>query len=568
MSTTKSTNKLLPLVAALSLCLQTAAFAAVPPNTGTVLDSLGVPEPAAGKPAPTLEIGRQPLEQVPPADGPADGPTIKVKAFHITGQTLYSEDQLLPLVADGLGRELTLGELQSLAGRLTRYLRDQGYLVAAAYIPAQTVADGTVEIAVQVGRYGQIRLENHAGLTPAAPAAFLHNLQSGDTIEQAKLERALLLLNDLAGIRARATLSPGKEAGTADLTIETSATAKTSGALYSDNWGSRYTGRTRYGTQITVNNLSGAGDALRLGGLTTADGIDNYNVGYGIPVGADGTTFDISYSHVGYTLGDSFATLNATGRAAVTGYQLSYPFKRSRSASLYGSFGYDHKQLRDDMAGYGSYNPRSSGLWHIGLSGNTADTWLGGGTSSFSLTQYWGRLDLTDTVSLATDAATAQTDGRFTKTELAYQRRQAVAQNLNFNLSLTGQLAGKNLDSSEKLYLGGADGVRAYPQGEAGGDQGYKLTGELAWRLPGASAGHNNLYLNTFYDYGSVMTNKDPYTTGANRRSLAAAGLGFLWVRDSDFAVRLDYAWKVGHAAATADTDQNGRCWLQAVKYF
>ena len=210
--------------------------------------------------------------------------------------------------------------------------------------------------------------------------------------------------------------------------------------------------------------------------------------------------------------------------------------------------------------------------WHsstdIGLSGNFADTWLGGGASAFSLTHYRGHLDLTDAASLATDAATAQTDGHFTKTVLTWQRQQAVAQNLNLNLSFTGQLAGKNLDSSEKLYLGGADGVRAYPQGKGGGDQGYKLTGELRWRLPGASTGANTLYLNTFYDYGQVTVNKKTYTTDDNRRSLAAAGLGLLWVQGSDFAVRLDYAWKVGHEATTADTDKNGRCWLQAVKYF
>lgn len=559
----RRTKRALTHFTLLTLAAAPAYAAAAQPGSGSVLDSVKPPaihQPAA--PAPEITVKEQPPAPV------GDGEPIPVKAFRIDGQPPLPATELLALIKSETGKDLTLGQLGSLADKLTHYLRDKGYLVAFAYLPSQTIEDGVVSIAVIPGQYGQLKITGHSRVDSALVSAMLSCAKPGTVITREPLERSLLLISDLAGVRAKATLSPGKAAGTADLTLEVSDTANISGALYSDNWGSRYTGRTRYGTQISVGNLSGAGDTLSVGGLTTRDGIDNYSFGYSVPVGADGARFDVSYSHVGYTLGDSFATLNATGRAAVTGYQLSYPFLRSRAASLYGSFGYDHKQLRDDMASYGSYNPRSSGLWHIGLSGKFADAWLGGGTSAVSLTHYRGRLDLTDAASLVTDAATAQTDGHFTKTVLTWQRQQAVAPSLNLNLSFTGQLAGKNLDSSEKLYLGGADGVRAYPQGEGGGDQGCKLTGELRWRLPGVSAENNSLYLNTFYDYGQVKVNKDPYTTGDNRRSLAAAGLGLLWVRDSNFAVRLDYAWKIGHETATADTDKNGRCWLQAVKYF
>jgi len=53
-----------------------------------------------------------------------------------------------------------------------------------------------------------------------------------------------------------------------------------------------------------------------------------------------------------------------------------------------------------------------------------------------------------------------------------------------------------------------------------------------------------------------------------NYRNLSGAGIGLLWTRDRDYAFRLDYAWKTCGEQATSDTDQNGRFWLQAVKYF
>ena len=116
--------------------------------------------------------------------------------------------------------------------------------------------------------------------------------------------------------------------------------------------------------------------------------------------------------------------------------------------------------------------------------------------------------------------------------------------------------------------MGGADGVRAFPQGEAAGDDGYKLTGEIRWRLPGLSTGKDSVYLAGFYDYGSVIVNHKPWAGEQNRRSLMGAGLGVLWARSPDFVLRLDYAWKIGREQATADTDKNARLWIQGVKYF
>lgn len=67
-----------------------------------------------------------------------------------------------------------------------------------------------------------------------------------------------------------------------------------------------------------------------------------------------------------------------------------------------------------------------------------------------------------------------------------------------------GQLANRNLDSSEQFYLGGADAVRAYPQGEAGGDSGYQATAELRYQTP-----VKGMSMTLFADVGEVLARKD-----------------------------------------------------------
>lgn len=541
-------------------CLSPAFPAqAAPPDSGTAIE--GVKPPVVGPPP--VKIPALTVEGNDPPVSADSQQKIMVSAFRIGGESPLPAEELLSLVKGEAGKEITLGDINRLAGRITQHLRQKGYLVAFAYIPAQEVKDGIVEIAVIPGRYGQIRVSGTARIDSDRLLAMLTCAKPGMLITRGPLERALLLVSDLPGVSVKATLAPGETAGTADLLLETADTAKMSGIVYIDNWGNRYTGETRHGVQLTVNNLSGNGDAFNLGGLTTFDGVDDFNFGYSSLLGHNGTKFEIRRSRVSYTLGEEYAALGATGRATVLSYAVSHPFIRGRALNLYGTLGYDSKRLTDDIADLGSYSPRASKLWHLGLSGNFADSWLGGGMNAFSLIHYLGNL--------RTDDVIAQTGGDFTKTLLAFQRQQHVAENLNFNFIFTGQLADKNLDSSEKLFLGGGDGVRAFPQGEASGDQGYKVTGELRWRLPGLSGGANNLYLNAFWDYGSVMTNKAPWSgAGVNRRSLMGVGLGLLWTRDQDFAVRMDYAWKIGDGQVQTpdERDKNGRLWLQGVKYF
>ena len=75
---------------------------------------------------------------------------------------------------------------------------------------------------------------------------------------------------------------------------------------------------------------------------------------------------------------------------------------------------------------------------------------------------------------------------------------------MNLHINLHSQLASKDLDGSEQFSLGGADGIRAYPQGEASGSSGYQATAELRYATSIA-----NLSLVTFIDWGEVEINKN-----------------------------------------------------------
>ncbi len=117
------------------------------------------------------------------------------------------------------------------------------------------------------------------------------------------------------------------------------------------------------------------------------------------------------------------------------------------------------------------------------------------------------------------------------------------------------------------MELGGAYDVRAYPEGEAYGDQGYILTAEARWLLPRMGL-PGRLQLIGFGDTGSVTLDKNPWAAGENRATRSGAGVGATWTADADFIAKVSYAHKLGDQPATSARDAPGRLWIQVAKFF
>ena len=197
--------------------------------------------------------------------------------------------------------------------------------------------------------------------------------------------------------------------------------------------------------------------------------------------------------------------------------------------------------------------------------------------NGFSLALTGGKLDLSGAASdQSIDAATAKADGGYSKVNYALSRLQQLNPTTSLYLSLSGQFASKNLDSSEQFALGGPTGVRAYPTGEAIGDQGMLATVEARRQIA------ENWQASAFLDRGQVRLHKSEWagwqganTTITNAYSLAGAGLGLTYSTVGNFTVRLFSAMKIGtnsgRNASGNDADNRHsrlRVWIQAIKYF
>lgn len=552
-------NKLLPVAL---LALSQGVLAQQLPGAGSQMQQIPpVPVPQKAPPEIRIERGTAP---VLPGTNEAK---ILVHNLRVTGAKAYSEAELIAITGFTPGTELTLTDLRGMASKITMHYAKNGYFVARAYLPAQQIQDNTVTIEVSEGQYGKIILRNQTNLSDKQAYRLLDGLNSGDPITNDPLESRLLLLSDVPGVNVKSTLVPGATPGSSDLVVDLTPGKRVSGSIDADNAGNRYTGEYRVGATVNLNNPLGLGDVASVRAVTSGSGLNYGRLSYQLPVGK--ATAGVSYSRLEYELGKEFASLRANGTAEVASIYGIYPLIRSRNNNLYAQLAYEAKTFQDRVDSTPSVTDKRADVVLASLYGNHRDNLGGGGISAYSLTLSAGKLDIQTPVALAADAASARSNGSYNKLGLTAMRLQRVTDAVSLYASVSGQVASKNLDSSEKMELGGMNGVRAYPVGEAYGDQGYLVNLEARLLLPKTSQSYpGQVHLIGFVDGGSVTINKNPWSSANNHRNLGAYGVGASWGEPDNFLVRAYYARKLGHEAAISAPDKSGRFWIQAIKYF
>ena len=497
-----------------------------------------------------------PAETPPRTPAPGEA-TVAVKQFRFAGNTRLDDEALQAVVAPWRDRTLGFEELQRAARAVAEAYRDAGWIVNA-FLPRQDVTDGTVTVQVVESTFGGARLEAPAPtlVDPIHPMGLIEARQAvGEPLRVEQLDRGLLLADDLPGVRVSGALEPGKEAGQTALAVRMQDEPRIDGGVFVDNSGPRATGAARIIGGVGLNSPLKLGDRLRVDGMHS-EGSDFGRLAYNLPIGRDGWRVGVNASQLDYRLvTDEFAALGVKGRSRSLGLEASHPVIRSRQRNLYLNLAIDDRQYLNQANGetQSDYKVRAA---TIGLSGNLFDRIGGGGSNAASLAWVTGRVNQGQ----ANVGENPQVNGRFNKVRVAASRDQTISRDLALQASMAGQWANRDLDSSERFYLGGPDGVRAYPVNEGAGSRGVRASVELRWRLPAG------LVASTFYDWGHATT----FGAGPSP-TLKGPGASIAWTGPLGLNLKATIAVRDGHNPNPTITgsDQDGskhrvRLWMQA----
>jgi hemolysin activation/secretion protein len=541
-----------------------------PPNAGQLLNETQRSLRTVPRAAPNVNV--RPTPQ--PGTVQPGGETVAVREFRITGNTVLTEEALQAQLAPYRGRSLTFAQLTDAADLLTRYYHEHGYILAQAYLPVQHIQNGIVEITILEGRISEVyrNPQGRVRLRDSVVRGILDTIKDQRVATEAGIERGLLLLSDLPRMSVSSTLQPGKTVGTSALSVDYAEGPLVGAALSIDDYGSRFTGLYRPAVTLTLNDGLRIGDLFSLYGLiTTTGGLKYISPSYLLPIDSTGTKLALGYTYLNYELGEDFEPLQAHGDGNVVTVSVWHPFVRSRKLNFIGTLSYDYKDLHDDIDAVNSHSTRDVNEFTLAFSEDNTDTLGGGGLNTLNLGLTLGNLSLNGAIADADQLPNGpHSEGRFARFNYGLSRLQNLGGNFGLYAAMNGQLANKNLDTSEQIVLGGPWGVRAYPVGEGSADQGYVINLELRYvlRTPHRVPGQMTAFV--FYDYGEANPfHSPPFDVLNNQIVRRAIGIGFNWVANNNFALRTTYGWR-GDVPATSERghDQPSIFYFSLIKNF
>ena len=542
---------------------------AAPPDAGTIQRQLE--RNLERQTLPSLSPRAATPQIVSPKPGAV---TVTVRSFQFAGNSLLDVDRLRAAVAPWLMRPLDFAGLQQAAEAVAAAYRDEGW-IASASLRRQEIAEGSVTIDIVEARFGGARIEGRPAqrVKTERLLAMVDAAQAtGAPLSALAIDRVLLLMDDLPGVSVEGNLVAGARDGETALALTLADEPRFGGDTALDNTGSRSVGIERISANLNWTSPTGSGDAVAVNLIHTR-GSDYQRVSYSLPLGLRGLRLSAQGSNVDYhVISAELAALGARGQAQTASLGLSWPIERNRQLNLNATLRQEVRRYDNEANGSTSSRYRIDAT-NAELSGNFYDTLGGGGANSASLSLVAGRVDLTGSPNQAADAQTARTAGHYAKLGLNLTRQQAITETLTLIIAAAWQGASKNLDASEKIYLGGSAGVRAYPASEGGGALGRTLTLELRQRLG------DRWMLTGFYDAGAATAYRQaispatgqPLSDAPNRYVLHGAGLSASWQARTGLDFKATLARRIGAnpnpSANGQDQDgslQLNRLWVSA----
>jgi hemolysin activation/secretion protein len=509
------------------------------------------------------DIEVRPLPKLPEIEQAApqeedQGPRVVIKQFKFEGNKSLSEAELQDALASLTNREISVTELKTCTDLIAAYYRQHGFL-ATATLPEQDITDGVVTINIVEAIFGDVKFDGEYNkdfkrVKPSVIESALGlDAQKGKTLNQDQLDKGLARTGNLAGVKVEGALQAGAAAGTTDLLVKVKDQPLFGAYLSVDNSGGRATGRNKGLALVTLASPIGYGETFTLTGLHSM-GTDYGKAAVMLPLGASGLQVGASASYMQYDIIAGVGVNNGThGSSSTFGLDAQYPLFTTTRGKVSATAEAEKKYFVNQSplaAGHEtSDQDYSLQVYSVTLNGDYNDSFLAGAVNTASLNLGAGNVDMSGSGAdhISGDSAGANTQGSFARLRWSLNRNQFINDTLALSVNASGQFADSNLDSSEKFYLGGSSGVRAYPTSEGAGSEGYLVTVELRKYLP------HDLSVSTFIDHGQVTQNANNQKangtgeiSGLNIYQLTGYGASLNWQGPYNTNIKATYSHRMG----------------------
>lgn len=480
------------------------------------------------KTGPVKAVSRSEAPSQAAARIPAGAEKIKfqLKAVTIDGASIYSDKELRDLYQAYTGQQVSLAQVLEIVDRIQHKYLDDGYTLTKVSLSSSDYKKGHVHITVIEGYVAEIDFRGPILAAPIIDDA-VKKIKGMHPLNTKKLERIMLILNDLPGTSFSAILAstktPSKHPGAIRLILDAKEKSRFSGFFGVNNYGSEFSGPWQMiGNAHVANVIAPYSDTS----LTTNLALPLNELKYGalsytMPVlGVSGTTLTAWASGAFTQPGDYLKDLDIRGKSYQASLQIAYPVIRQRDKSLSIQSSFDVKNSNTDIAASRLYDDRLR-VVTAGVNYSFADSFYGLNGMQLTFAKGLDIFGARETGSVDLSRGAGHSD--FRKFQATIGRRQALPANFELYGTLNSQYAFDPLLSVEEIGFGGSQFGRGYDPSEITGDNGLIGSIELRRNI-NISGGNVGLQPYLFYDMGKVW-NIDPGAKDNISASSTGAGL-------------------------------------------
>jgi len=489
-------------------------------------------------------------EDAPIAPEKPDAAQFVLAAVVIEGATVFDPVKFAPFYEDMLAQEISLTDVEKILAKITKLYRDRGYILSRAVAPPQELSAGVLRIDVVEGYIDDVVFKGdkeHGDLLEP----YVNRIKADRPLRLATMERNILLINDVSGIKIDPRLRPLNESeGRYTLVLNT--TYKLiDGLAYLNNRGTPSAGRLQGWVSAGLNSGLGLRERIQLGFFTVPTQPEEllyFEASYAQPIGSDGFHVSVLASTSDLDSGSELDATEIESGASRLQLRAWYPIIRSSKQNLWLSGTLQYGDFRETSFDQTITADR------LRVARVRLNYWLshhkGSSSISFEGSQGFNVLDATE----RDEANLSRFDGRsdFTKATLYLSRTQGIGSNFGLQANMNAQWSAQPLLSAEEFALGGTGFGRGYDFSEVTGDTGVAASVEFRYGKSVGKPWLNAFQVYTFYDIGSAWNSISG--VGSLRDSISSTGFGTRLTVTPKIRVNLEAAKPLTRFVDTRDS--------------
>ena len=441
---------------------------------------------------------------------PGEVITFELKKIVTDASAVLTDAELDAIIKPYEGKQVQLNDIYAIVDKINALYNDKGYVTCRAFLPPQTITDGTVKLLLVEGRTGSTIVNNNKYTKTKYITNRMH-LAKGEIANIKQLNKDLLLFNATNSTQLRIMMKAGTEPGTTDYEITAYEPMRDTWTIFEDNAGSDTSGEYRTGLFFNTKSLSGHCDALSLG-TVISEGTKAANVMYSRSLGRSGTKMNLVYSTnaVEVVKGDYEDMIKGHANSYAIGFTQPIVVNETTRTEL--SLDYNRQNSKTDFMPAGT-------RFNI-VDDSVQDFSLGFAITNYGASHvFYQKHSYVRGYSESAPDMSAQNSQNFGfyKFNAMYQKLYKAGQ--MWSLRADAQWSGsEGMVSSRQFYMGGMYSVRGYKENYLGGDSGFTFSAEYAVPVI-----NKNTSAFTFFDYGHVYGNGQ---SDDQHNVLSSVGLG------------------------------------------